>query len=477
MLTLFEFSQHIANLKMEKKYSEAILYFKENKNKFTKEQIANNEYIVSNILTCLRHSNQLDAGFQFLKIYGIEINAHQKERILNAYGWLLWAKYKEENHNHDYSPNEDDFLEDEDEEVTIQDFEYKKSELLKKIEDLIQILFSFNNDFIKTLISNLFLIVLKSEKKKATPNWKLINEFCNFIDKEKLSKECSTIKVERKGKLKEMEMASDFENWYAYKTNALAKLGKWQECFNLSKEALEKIKKFHYSNDVWFSRRIALSKKNLGITEDAIQELHSILKKKREWFIQKELAELYFENGNFESALKQAIDGMNNFGQLEFKVDLLYLLGKILRQQGNLELSFQHFSLSKLIRQSEEWKLPKKLLDELRTFNFLEIPQKDFNKLKNEIQKYWDSFKTSQTNDKSKTTTNIIIEGEIVKFIHNNEKGKVGFIRSKGKEYYFSVDPNFHSFSKITLGTKVFFEIKQATDDNKEKARIKKVIV
>ena len=42
------------------------------------------------------------------------------------------------------------------------------------------------------------------------------------------------------------------------------------------------------------------------------------------WFIQKELAELYFEKGNIESALKQATDAMNNFGPLEFKVDLLY---------------------------------------------------------------------------------------------------------------------------------------------------------
>jgi len=300
----------------------------------------------------------------------------------------------------------------------------------------------------------------------------LVNEFCNKIDREKLSKECSSIKVERKGQLKDMELASDFENWYAYKTKALMKLGEWKECFDLSKEALEKIDTFHYSNDVWFSRRIALSKRNLGNTEDAIQELQTILKKKREWFIQKELAELYYEKGDIESAFKQAIDAINNFGQLEFKVDLLYLLGKILRKQNKLEWSFKHFSLSKLIRQVKEWKLPQKLFDELRTFTFPEIPQSDYMNLKNELQKYWLSFKAPQT----KTSKDNNLEGVIVRILHDNERGKVGFIKNNMKEYYFSVNPNFQFISKITVGTKVLFEIKPAIDGKKDQIRIKKVI-
>lgn len=483
-MTLFEFSQQIATFKKEKKFPEALSYFRENKSGFTKEQIANNEYIVSDMLTCLRNSNHLDAGFQFLSIYGIEIKAEQRERILSAYGWLLWAKYKAENENNGHSATEEDFFDEEDEELGNENFDFDKSELLEKVENLIPFLNSFNSDFTKTLSSNLFTVVLKSEKKKPAPNWKLVNEFCNKIDKENLSKECPTIKVERKGQLKDMELASDFENWYAYKTKALTTLGEWQECFDLSKEALEKIENFHYSNDIWFSRRVALSKRNLGNTEDTIQELQTILKKKREWFIQKELAELYFEKGNIELAFKQATDAMNNFGSLEFKVDLLYLLGKILRQQNKLELSFKHFSLSKLIRQSEEWKLPQKLFDELRTFSFAEIQQPDFKELKKELQKYWDTFKPQQTKtfdkpktfDKSRTATDNNFEGEIIRILHDNERGKVGFIKSNGKEHYFSVNPNYHSISKIAVGTKVLFEVLPPKDEKKEQTRIKKIL-
>lgn len=478
MPTLFEFSQQIATLKKEKKFSDALSYFRENKGGFTKEQIGKNDYIVSDMITCLRHANHLDAGFQFLSIYGIEINLEQKERVLSAYGWLLWAKYKAENENNAHSAVEDDFFDGEDEENEIQDFDFNKSELLEKVETLIPILSSFNSDFIKTLSSNLFTVVLKSEKKKPAPNWRIVNEFCNKIDREKLSKANSTIKVERKGQLKEEEQASDFEKWYAYKTKALFKLGEWQECFDLSKEALEKIENFHYSNDVWFSRRVALSKKNLGNTDNTIQELQNILKKKREWFIQNELAELYFIKGNFESAFNMAINAINNNGELKNKVGLLFLLGKILKKQNNLELSFKHLTLSKLIRQSEEWKLPQKLFDELKTFSSQDIQLTGLKELKKELQKFWDSFKVPQAKkfDKPKSLMPQTFEGEIVKILHDNERGKDGFIKSGEKEYYFSSSTNFQLTPELNAGRSVIFNILPAKDGKKEQVRILKLI-
>jgi len=280
MASLFDFSKRIADLKKEKKYSEVLNYFKENKADFNKQQISNNEYIISDLITCLRHTNHIDAGFQFLNIYGIEINSETKERILSAYGWLLWSKYKVEHSTGNENEQENDFFDDDDEIQPDSNFHYDKNELLEKIENVLPLLFQVNNSFQQTLISNLISIVLKSEKKKPAPNWRLVNDFCNSINPELLSIDCSTIQVERKGQTIDMELASDMENWYAYKTKALSKLGEWQECFEKSKEALEKLDSFHYSNDVWFSRRVALSKKNLGNTDDTISELESILRKK-----------------------------------------------------------------------------------------------------------------------------------------------------------------------------------------------------
>ena len=480
MLTIFEFSKQLATYKKQKQYAEALSYFRENKAGFTKEQVSGNEYIVSDMISCLRYANRLDAGFQFLSIYEIEISAAQKERVINAYGWLLWAKYKSENESHTDPAAEDDFFDDEEEGPNSENLDFNKSELLEKVESLISIMDAFQGEFMATLSSNLFSVVLKSEKKKPAPNWKLVNEFCKKVDREKLSKVCSVIQVERKGQLKDMELASDFESWYAYKTKALTKMGEWQECFELSKEALERIEKFHYSNDVWFSRRVAMSKKNLGDTEDTIRELQSILRRKREWFIQKELAELYLEKGNIEQAFKQGIDAMNNFGPLEFKVDLLYFLGKIHQQQNKLELSFKHFSLSKLIREAEEWKIPHKLSVELQLLSFPEIQITGINGLKRNLQDYWSSFKLPVQQYKRLEVTSKPIgshEGEITRILHDNERGKDGFIKSGGREHYFSVSANYHSFLKIAVGTKVGFEIIAPKDSNKkEQARIKKIL-
>ncbi len=477
-MTLFEFSRQIASLRSEKKHSEALAYFKENKVAFSKEQIAGSEYIISDIITCLRQTNQLDAGFKFINIYDINIGTQQKERVLTAYGWLLWTKYKAENRVVINSEYESLFFDEDDEDVISCNTSFDKNELAEKIEAIIPILSQTNSDFTNTLISNLFLIVLKSEKRKPAPNWRFVNDFCNKIDRYSLSKQCSTIQVERKGQLKDMELASDFENRYAYKTKSLMKLGEWQECFDIAKEALETVDVFHYSNDIWFSRRIALTKKNLGNTEDTIKELETILKKKKEWFIQKELAELYFERSDIDLSFKMAINAINNFGPLEFKVDLLFLLGKILKEQGYSDLAIKHFSLSKLIRQDEGWKIPKKIFDELNQCSDSVILLSNITDLKCELQRYWKSSILPQneniSNSKPEGTN---LEGLIVKILHDNERGKDGFIKRGEINYYFSMSSNFHLFSNINLGVKVVFKVLTALDKEKrEQAKIIKVL-
>jgi len=474
MASLYEFSRQIADLRKEKRYSEVLQYFKDNKVDFDHQQISNNEYIISDMITCLRKTNNFDAGFKFLNIYGIEINSDTKEKIVGAYGWLLWSKYKAVHQNDDNKDEENDFFDEEDETPIELDIQYNKDDLITKIEQVILLLFRVNNPFHQTLISNLFSIVLKSEKKKPAPNWRLVNDFCNNINPEMLSHDCSTIQVKRKGKIKDMELASDFENWYAYKTKALVKLGEWDECFKKSKEALEKIESFHYSNDIWFSRRIAISKKNLGNTEDAISELETILRKKSEWFIQKEVAELYFDKDDLEHAFRYAIDAINNFGPMEFKVDLLFLLGKILLKKEENDLAFKHFTLSKLLREVEDWKVPQKVKDELKNFTNPEINIDNIETLKLELKKYWTSNVPKKKKFFSKPKANQ--NGEIVKILNDNARGKDGFLKSDNKEFYFSLSANYYLTPKIQIGTQVEFNVTLSTDGKRNQTRILQII-
>jgi len=466
---LIEFSQSISKLNKEKKFSAALKYFKENKAQFTDEQIASNEYLISAMLTALRHTNNFDNAFKFLDHYKIAIADDTKEIVLNAYGWLLYSKFKAENLNSENHHSETEIFEEDEIPDGSGNFHFNKSEIVERIEKLFPLILKFNNEFAYSVFSNLFTSVLKAEKKKPNANWKFVVDFCDLVTPEQLKTDCRTIDVMRKGVMTPMELASDKENWFAYKSKALMKLGKFQECYDISKIALESFETFHYSNDIWFARRIALSKKNLGNSEDAIKELQQVLRRKKEWFIQKELAELYKEGGNNDNAFKLAIDAINNFGDLEYKVDLLYLIGELLKTKGQDDLAFKHFSLSRLIRTNEEWNIPSKLSSALGQFGKENIPVEKLKELKSGLKKYWDSFKPQQP--QTGQATNQRQTGKIDRILHNDEKGTDGFIKyENNKSIYFRVNPNDEIKSKINIGLNVDFKIIPATNDNKEKA-------
>jgi len=470
-MKIFDFSKEITALTKEKKYKDSLKFFKENKHNFSDIEITQNKFIISNILSCLRHTNNFDAGYKFLSKYNIVINDNTDEMITNAFGWFLYSHFKKEYIISDTENSENDFTEDDDILDEASTVSSPESEIITNIRNTVTILLKkTTNDFSYSVISNLFNLVIKVEKKKLKPNWKLVNDLCELYNPEKLNTDCKTIEVKKKGKMKDMELASDRENWYAYKTKALMKIGNYEECFEISKKALTIFSKYHYSNDVWFARRMALSMNKLGKTKEAIIELLSISRKKSDWFIKKELAELYNEIGDNDNAFKNAISAINSFGDLEFKVDLLFLIGKLLKTKEDTELSFKHFLLSKNIREKEGWKIPDKLTNELKDFKSQDKIQVDIVKITNELKQYWNTFKDSK---EFTTSIKMIYSGKVEKILHDNEKGIDGFLKSnEGTRYYFSLPRDNQSINNITVGAKVEFKILPPKDGKKERAII-----
>ena len=397
-MNLFDFSQSIKTLNKEKKFAEALQFFKDNKTAFTPEQIGLNKFIVYEMISALIETNRYDVIFAFI-----------------------------EQHNVVLAPKDFGFL-------------------LKKFKD------------------------------KPSVNWTVVNKFCDLVSVEALETECRTIEVERKGEKKPMELASDKENWYAFKTKSLFETGMYQECFEVSKQALEAFEKFHYSNDIWFARRIALSKKHLGNSDEALNELLKILRRKREWFIQSEVAEIYKENGDFEKAFKYAIEAINNFGDLEYKVGLLVLIADILEKKQENELSFKHYMLSKLLRQQEEWKVPQTLDYALQNLGFAQIPIEHLPSLKRELKNYWNTFKPQQTRPitNGNTTNNSQQQtGKIDKILHNDEKGVDGFIKyDNNKSVYFRLQATDELIKSLNIGFEVTFKILPPKEEGKKERAI-----
>jgi len=432
-MNLYEFSKEISNLKKQGTYTQALQFFKENKHNFKIEEIKNNKWLIADIITCLRKTNQSKFIHTFLQNFNIRIDENTEELILNAYGWCLYDNIKNK--------------------------VYTKYQIIENLLYPINLLSISNSNFSYTIISNVLREGFKVAKEHQNQDYNFTNDFCDLFDRNILSIECNSFEIN--GKI--TEQASDKEKWYSEKSKSLFELKKFQECFDISKEALESIDNFHNNNDLWFARRIALSKKELGNIDEAINDLEAIYKKKRDWFIQKEIAELYFDKNDMDNAFKNAISAISNKGKLEFKIGLIFLLGKILKNKNELDLAYQHFLLVKKIREENQWKLLDELIAEI---NSLAINDEyETKQLIKNLKKYWVSFLPKKE----------LKQGKVKKILNDNERGKNGFIYcNNDKEYYFTIPPHINFIDKIVENIKVSFEVIQLKD-GKEKARIIKI--
>ena len=331
------------------------------------------------------------------------------------------------------------------------------------------VIFTFIEQYSVVLDPSNFSYLLKKFKDKPSVNWIVVNKFCDLVSVDSLNTECRTIEVERKGVKKPMELASNKEDWYAVKTKALFETQQYQDCFNLSKKALESFDKFHYSNEIWFARRIALSKKNLGNSTEALNELLLILRRKKEWFIQNEAAQIYKENGENDKAFDFAISAINNFGDLEYKVGLIVLIAELLELKEEKELSFKHYTLSKLLRINEGWNVPNGVISALSNFSFEQIPIEKLPDLTKELKKYWNSYKVQEATIKQASSK--LQTGKISRILNNDERGIDGFISyDVNKSIYFRLSAESEIKNLLKVGVDLEFKIIPANESKKDRA-------
>ena len=373
------FSYKIYELKQIQNFNEILTLLDEYKSEFF-DEISKDKFVISNILMALRKTNNSNLANRFINEFNISFN---EEMVLNGYGWCVYDNIKNKNFN------------------------------LDEIKYILSLLFQTNSNYSYNIISNILRIGLKNIENPI---------FLDFFDKDKLS----TTKQTYQGKT----LPSDLEKWYLSKTKQLFNEKKYQECFDLSNEALEKIEKFSNFNDIWLARRIALSLANLGEFDEAIQKLEKIYSTKKEWFILAEIAELYYKKGDLKKAFELAIIAVNSNTKLEFKLGIIALLSKL----TDKNLSKKHLLLIKKIKQQNNWKLS----DELQNLD----DEVDFNILKKELTKFWNN----------NLPKDLFKEGIIIKILHDNERGVVGFVKGD-KDYYFSTK------KRLKLNNKVLFEV------------------
>lgn len=303
--------------------------------------------------------------------------------------------------------------------------------------------------------TNIFYL-LKQAGNKQNIHWGFINRMCDLIQPDNLSLNCIRKTITIKGRDKQIEFASEKENWFAYKTKALFELGQYEACCHFASLALSHIDVFHYANDIWFARRIALSKKKLGNNAEALSELFNVLKRKKEWFIQYEIAQIYFESKLLQEAFSYCIDALTNLGDIAYKVGLIELFATILEHNQESEMAWKHLQLSKSLRENAAWNVPNNLQNRLALYENQFQNRLMLNPLLSELKDYWKKHNTSV----SKTTKEIgELKGKVSKLIHNNEQGADGFISFENKKVYFRLGADHRFSKKIRTGMPVVFKI------------------
>lgn len=318
---------------------------------------------------------------------------------------------------------------------------------------------SSTKEFVKRVIKDysnedmLFQIVIMKyiahEMDKASPNYSAVNDFLDRLNPEILKEDCFKFKDD---KGKNRELASDKEKWYSWKTKCLYEMEDYHNCLKFSQLALENIKTFHYDNDVWFKRRIALSKFELNQKDEAIKLLDEIISVKREWFIFAEKGFMLIKMGDKEKGLQYLIQALKMTGPDQMKLKIYNHFMEIFNERKDSDLSKKTRLFIIRIREKNDWPISdenKKFMNDL-SLDLKNLHLSDIKKdILDFISREFESIEISTT-------------GKIERML---TEGKTGLIKPDvGESIFFRVKSILNNTKGFKIGTPVTYQIIDSFD-------------
>jgi len=318
------------------------------------------------------------------------------------------------------------------------------------------------------------LTVFKIIKAYKKPNFNIskVGYYLDKLEPEKLSQATGSM-TDQKGR--DRELASHYEDYYATLAKLRIKEGRHEECIAAADFGLQNIEKFHYDNDIWFKRNKALSLIQLDNEEEGFDLLLSLSKNRKgdKWFLFHEIAEIYFENQDYEHALEYCKKGIISFGEEAFKINLFILTARVLFKLERLDdaaimakflvgLSLENDLKEKpdLSRITSYFKIDKSSIEDPR--KYLTENRKEVDKIfgidrnKNKKNKRPNKHhKPIQTNPEEE------VNG-CVSAIHKS--GETGHVEVSGKGYFFRKSEAKVDKIKLEKGVNVMLILKDRKD-------------
>ncbi|TYA69978.1 tetratricopeptide repeat protein [Seonamhaeicola marinus] len=424
--------QKAKELRQEKKFDEAVVLYEQ---LYEGESVVFNHWDIWSYVHSLKNCGQLDKSIELSERY-VE-GFPDFELIKNNLVWAYFDKY-------------------------IRNF---NSDFIVEIERALNRIHELNGQQEVSENNNIpcpFTIgVFKVLKHFRRPNFNLFKTryWIDKISPEKLSRREQSIEqngVERK-------LASDFEKYYSYLISLQYGEGAFEECIKSAELALETITNFHYNNANWFKRRMALSYFELGELEKAEEILKPLDKGTNEkWFIEYELSQIYFEQGNFDKSLEFALKAAKNFGDDFMKVNLFTHLARIFYKQDKFEYAKEHAQLVICIKKDNGSQLDSKQEKLIAFFKLDKNSSIGLREQKKIVEDIWNDllFDGQPMN-----------HGIISKILPN---GKAGFIslNDSRESYYFSFQSIKQGRRFAKEGKSVSFFLKEGFDKKKNEIKM-----
>jgi tetratricopeptide (TPR) repeat protein len=254
---------------------------------------------------------------------------------------------------------------------------------------------------------------------------------------------------------KDRESASRKEEYYTLKTDLLLKSKQFDECIFYCNEAFEEIASFHYGNEIWLERRIALALEGMGEAAEAIDRLKKLIVTSDKWFLLYEIGKLYLKLGRKNDALQYMLKALCTKDPERMKVKLIEQLGDVLLNVGETEYVQENYLLSLKIRRENDWFVKDNLMKKVK-----EEREVSFK----EVRKHWIQLLYKFAEKKT---------GTISRLLPGN---KAGFIKAE-QSYYFQSKNFFGRIDILKVGDSVDFSTCVSYDRKKQQETIEAIAI
>lgn len=339
---------------------------------------------------------------------------------------------------------------------TIRAAEELTPDLLHRAETIVELtaksdtVYDAVSPFVPTVLRTARLLVRKGKNKQVL-------EWLQHLDPNRLrSDEFPTVDAE--GKLR--KLASQRERYHSLKTLALEKLERWEECLAAAEVALTACSPLHHDNDIWFSRRAARAKINIGDCDEGIEELTKLAARKPTSFIYCDIAEAAWKLDDPERALTNCLLALQSPGEIGYKLAALLLLARVLWRGDKKDEARRHLALYMSYRKERGWHIPGEVNAMAAEWN--PLPEvHDANSLLRELKTTWREWSRSTETRRSGIVQTLL------------PHGRAGFIIAGDHErFFFDTRDWKDKRSKPTQGSRVSFTTKPSFDRKRQKPSV-----